>query len=366
MTSNDTQFMKLALQEAAKGVGRTAPNPPVGAVIVKKNEVIAKGHHRKAGGPHAEIQALRRAGTRARGATLYLTLEPCVHHGKTPPCLDAVLTAKLKRVVIGMRDPNPVVNGRGIRQLRAKGVDVTTGVLKAECTRFYRPYHIFVTKRRPFIILKAAATLDGMVATAEGISQWVSGEAARRHGHTLRDRVDAILVGRGTVMQDNPRLTTRLGKGRRGHDPVRIILDSRLRILPLSHVIRVRSQAPTWVMTCLGASGIRERALQQEGAEVIRCVPDATGQVQLKDMLRKLAARGIMTLLVEGGPTVYSSFMRQRLVDRLLLYIAPKLLGGRALSLFPGLHISSLAQARHLDNWTVENIGPDLLVAGDL
>lgn len=265
MKTSDPQFMQLALKEAAKGLGRTAPNPPVGAVIVKKEKVIATGYHRKAGGPHAELVALRKAGRAAKGATLYVTLEPCVHSGKTPPCVDPIIKAGVKKVVVGLRDPHQLVNGRGIRALRRAKVSVSTGVLGAECETFYRPYQVFVTRKRSFVTVKAALSLDGMSATASGESQWLTSSEARLHVHQLRDQVDAILVGRGTVERDDPRLTTRLPGKKKGRDPIRIILDSRLQTSPQARALKVRSTAPTWLVATNEATRMRERLLREGG-----------------------------------------------------------------------------------------------------
>lgn len=364
--TEDKQFMQLALKEAAKGVARTSPNPPVGAVLVKKGRLIAVGHHKKAGGPHAEIVALRKAQRRAKGATLYVTLEPCAHHGRTPPCTEAVINAGVSRVVIGIRDPHRLVRGKGIQALRRKKVRVAVGVLQEEVENFYRPYRTFVTQQRPFVILKTAASLDGMIATSSGDSKWISGPEARRHSHQLRNRVDAILVGSETIMQDDPRLTTRLGPGRRGHDPLRVIIDSRLRTPPQAKVLRVVSEARTLIVTTEEATRMRERILTEEGAEVIRCLSHSDGRVDLEDMLRRLRERGVMSLLVEGGATVHSSFLREHYVDRLSIYVAMKLIGGDGVPMFSDLRLPSLSRAIRLKNTHFEPIGGDFWLSADL
>ncbi len=362
---NHQEMMKLALTEAAKGVGRTAPNPPVGALLVKRGKVIAKGYHRAAGKPHAEIEVLRKVGRRARGAILYVTLEPCAHEGKTPPCTEAIAAAQLARVVVGMRDPNPQVNGRGLRFLKKNRIPITTSVLRSECESFYAPYRIFVLQKRPFVILKAGMSLDGMVATQSGESQWITGEAARQHAHRLRDRVDAVLVGLGTVQQDDPRLTTRLTGRKKGHDPIRVLLDSRLRVHPEARLFRVRSQAPTWVLTTDEAPRSRQKILELAGAKVFRCRADALGQVDLKAALRQLANQGVMTVLVEGGPTLSSHLLAAKLADRLSLYISMKLLG-KAMPAFAGLEIDRLADAISLRRVHREPVGEDLVLEADL
>ncbi len=366
MSAKDEQFMFQALEEAAKGIGRTAPNPPVGAVLVKRNQVIAVGHHAKAGGPHAEVVALHKAKAAAKNAILYVTLEPCAHTGKTPPCAEAVIAAGVKKVVYGFRDPNPLVHGKGVRQLKKAGLQVETGVLQAECARFYLPFHTFVTKNRPFVTLKAGMSLDGMIASAGGESQWITGAEARQHAHFLRDQVDGILVGRGTITADDPRLTTRLPGKKKGHDPIRIVLDSHLRMSPRAKILKVRSKSPTWVIATHEATRIRQRMLEEQGAEVIRCRANGMGQVDLKALLALLAERGLMHVLVEGGATVHSMFMRRQLVDRVCLYLAPKLLGGKGQPFLSELRLKGLKNAISLQDPYLEKIGQDLLLVADL
>ncbi len=365
MTDHEA-YMQLALDAAAKGLGRTAPNPPVGAVIVKRDKVVATGYHRKAGGPHAEILALRKAKGAAKGATLYVSLEPCSHQGKTPPCVEAILAAGIKQVVVGIKDPHARVNGSGIRELRREGVKIIVGVLKEACDIFYRPYRVFIKEKRPFVTLKAAMSLDGIVATTSGESQWLTGREVRDHVHQLRDQVDAIMVGRGTVDIDDPRLTTRLPGKKKGHDPIRIILDSRLHISPAARVLRLRSEAPTLLVATHEATRMRERMLTEHGAEVMRCRANALGRIDLKRLLRQLAKRGIMHLLVEGGPTVHSRFVQRGLVDRLSLYMAPILLGGHGEPLLADLKIAGLRKAVKIKNSCVQQLGKDLWVAGEL
>src|SRR6185369_12601402 len=261
----DDYYMRLALRLAERAAGRTSPNPMVGAVLVRGGKVIATGYHRKAGGPHAEIAALRRAGIKARGATLYLTLEPCSHYGRTPPCVDAVIAAGVKEVVAGMTDPNPLVAGKGFRRLRQAGIRVRSGVLEKESRALNEAFNNFITRRLPFVLLKLAATLDGKIATATGSSRWVTGGEARRFVHDLRNRFDAVMVGVGTVLADDPQLTCRI---RGGRNPVRIILDPRLRIPLKARVLN--EPGKTIVVAGESASREKQKALEKHGAEVCR------------------------------------------------------------------------------------------------
>jgi diaminohydroxyphosphoribosylaminopyrimidine deaminase/5-amino-6-(5-phosphoribosylamino)uracil reductase len=358
--------MLRALGEAEQGRGRTHPNPIVGALVVSGGRVIATGHHERAGGPHAEIVALERAGPRARGADLYVTLEPCNHHGRTPPCSDRILEAGVRRVVIGTVDPNPVVHGRGVRRLRSAGIRVDVGILREACDRANEQWFKFITRKLPWVMLKAAVTLDGKLATASGDSRWITGTAARRAVHQLRDRLDAVLIGVETAIADDPRLTTRLpSRGRRERtprDPVRVVVDSTARLPPDARMLRQRSPAPTLVACTVRAPPARIRALERAGAEIVLCRSDEQGRVQLKDLLRRLAGRGLTSVLVEGGAHIHGSFLRANLWDELALFVAPKLAGEGALSWagFPAARTLDEALPVRLEG--VERIGPDLLV----
>ena len=353
-------FMRLALHEAAKGLGRTSPNPAVGAVIVKDGRVIARGHHERAGGPHAEVVALRRAKGRAAGADLYTTLEPCDHFGKTPPCSLAVIEAGIRRVFVATQDRNPRVNGRGIARLRDAGVQVVMDVLRAECEALNAPWFHFITTGRPYVTLKAAITLDGRIATRTGDSRWVTGEEARAEVHRLRDVVDAVLVGAGTARADDPRLTTRLPRGQgRGRDPVRVVLDSRLALPRRLALFHPTSAAPTLVAHVTD----REPRLGA-GVEALRCRAAADGRVDLTDLLAKLAGRGVTHLLVEGGGEVAASFLRERLADRLVLFVAPKMVGGDGVPWLPGPGVARMADAITLDVRETRRAGDDLVIVG--
>jgi diaminohydroxyphosphoribosylaminopyrimidine deaminase/5-amino-6-(5-phosphoribosylamino)uracil reductase len=313
-------FMRLALREAEKGLGRTSPNPPVGAVLVRDGRVVGMGHHERAGGPHAELFALQAAGELARGATLYVTLEPCAHHGRTPPCAPAVAAAGVSRVFVGSPDPNPLVAGRGIRTLRDAGLEVEVGLLREACDELIEGWAHFLSTGRPFVILKAASTLDGRIATKTGDSKWITGEAARREVHGLRDRADAVLVGRGTVEADDPQLTTRLEGGR---DALRVILDSTLSVRPDARIFRT-GRSKVLVACAEGADESRAEALRKAGAEILVA---GRGRVELPLLLAELGRRNVAQLLVEGGARIFGSFLAADLVDRLVLHYGPKVFG---------------------------------------
>ncbi len=359
----DRAYMKEALELAARPGWRTHPNPMVGAVVVKRKRVIGRGYHRRAGGPHAEVLALREAGEGARGATLYVTLEPCCHHGRTPPCTDAVLSAGVSRVVAAMRDPNPEVAGGGIRTLRKGKVRVQVGLLGDKARRLNEAFCRRVRDGRPWVILKSAVSLDGKIATVTGDSRWITSAESRAHAHQLRDRVDAIVVGIGTVLADDPRLTAR-PKGGKGRDPMRVILDGRLRIPLNAKALNRRSAASIIMAATRQADARRVRALRKRGAEVW-ILPSRDGRVSLKRVLSELAKREITTLLVEGGGRVAGSFVREGYVDRVAFYVAPLLVGGEdAPGPLRGKGAATLAGAWGLREVTVTPLGPDLLIEG--
>ncbi len=359
--------MALALRLAARARGATSPNPMVGAVVVAGKRIVGKGYHHRAGGAHAEILALRQAGPRARGATLYVTLEPCSHRNKrTPPCVPAVLASGLRRVVVAMPDPNPRVRGRGIRRLRRAGLRVDVGCLQPLAERLNEHYDHWVRTGLPFVVLKSAMTLDGKIATARGESRWITGEVARRHLHRQRRNFDAILVGVGTVLRDDPRLTARAGDGHAaGRQPLRVILDSRLRT-PSRAAILKGASAHTLILTLPGAPRSRMERLRSP------CVSVATlagrpGRVSFTACLRYLGRAGITSVLIEGGSEVNASALASGLVNRVLLYVAPKLLGGQdAKDVIGGISPRRLADACDLDEWRTRWLGRDLLIEGTL
>ncbi len=355
-------WMREALAEARRAVGRTHPNPAVGAVVVRDGQVVGRGHTAPAGGPHAEVEAIADAGPRARGGDLFTTLEPCDHFGRTPPCTEAILAAGVARVFAGSSDPNPLVDGRGVQRLRELGMPVWTGVLADETDAVNRPFFKAMRAGLPWVTLKVAVTLDGKLATASGDSRWVSGEAARADVHRLRNIVDAVLVGSGTVRVDDPALTTRLPEGG-GRDPLRVVLDSALRLSPGRQLFRQASPARTLLVHVEGQGGERAGALTAGGAELLG-VPGRPGEVDLESMLRALLRREVLHLLVEGGPTVFAAFVRAGLADELVLHLAPRLLGSDALSWLGPLGVDRMDGARGVKIESVRSLGEDLEVRG--
>ena len=361
-TEIDEKYMRMALRLAEKARGRTSPNPMVGAVVVKDNRVIATGYHERAGEPHAEAIALRKAGAAAQGATLYVTLEPCSHLNKrTPPCSPLVIQSGVKRVVIAMIDPNPRVSGGGVRAIRKAGVEVVTGVLEPEASRLNEEFIKHVTKKVPFVTLKIAQTLDGKIATATGESKWITGKEAREAGHRLRDRNDAILAGINTVLKDNPSLTARIAGGR---DPLRVIVDSALRISLKAKVITQTSAARTIVATLASAPKDKIKKLQSAGAEIVLVKSDR-GRVDLRDLMRKLGRMDIMSVLVEGGAEIHASALKSGIVDKVVMYIAPTLMtGSDSLCSIGGVSPIKLGHAIRLKNITSRFVGQDIMVQG--
>ena len=357
----DEDYMQEALHLARKAAGRTSPNPLVGAVIVKDGRIVGDGWHRKAGTPHAEVHALRMAGDLADGATLYVTLEPCAHYGRTGPCAKAVVAAGIKRVVVAMRDPNPLVAGKGIKILEEAGIEVVTGVCEAEAVRLNEVFLKWMMQKLPFVVLKTAMTLDGKIATVTGASRWITNEVSRQRVHTLRDLYDGILVGIGTVLADDPSLTTRLPDGS-GKNALRIIVDSLART-PLTSKVVTDGQAATLLAVTDEAPAERVNALQQAGVEVIRM--NAGPQVDLRELMHQLAERDICSVFVEGGGTVNFSLLQSGLVDKIYAFIAPKVLGGRtALTPVEGDGFAALEEAVELSDVQMELLAGDILVAG--
>jgi len=356
----DEYWMKQALRLAEKGRGRTSPNPMVGAILIKEGKVVGEGFHAKAGEIHAEIAALGKAREESRGAVLYLNLEPCTHYGKTPPCAPAVTAAGVKRVVIGMEDPNPLVGGKGVESLKRAGLEVRVGVLEKECRRLNETFCKYILKREPFVTLKAAATLDGKTATRDGGSKWISGEASRHRVHRLRDQVDAVLVGIGTVLKDDPMLTARV---RGGRDPRRVVLDSRLRVPENAKVIEL-SPLLTIIATTEAAPKEKAARLKDRGVQVL-VLDSNKGRVDLKACLGKLGEMGITSLLVEGGSQINGSFLDEGLIDKLLLFLAPRLIGDdHAPGIFAGKGVESLEKAYPVHELRARRVGKDILLEG--
>ncbi|MFZ5760380.1 MAG: bifunctional diaminohydroxyphosphoribosylaminopyrimidine deaminase/5-amino-6-(5-phosphoribosylamino)uracil reductase RibD [Thermodesulfobacteriota bacterium] len=362
-SDTDETFMREALRLARKGIGRTSPNPAVGAVVVKGDRIIGRGWHRKAGTPHAEIHALRQAGDNARGATIYVTLEPCNHTGRTPPCTREILASGISRVVAGMIDPNPRVAGSGCAFLRSHGVEVRDSVLADQCRRLNFPFIKHILTGLPWVIMKAGATLDGRIAPAAGQSGWITGEASRRQVHRLRNRVDAILIGSGTVLTDDPSLTTRLPGGK-GRDPLRIVLDSSLNLPVGARMLCQLSVAGTWIFCGLDAEAGRRQALEKAGARVIAVGRDADGGLALNHVLAVLGAEQITSLLVEGGGRIHASFLRAGLVDQVSLFLAPFFLGAAAVPVVNGLSSSAVGMPERFVTTRVRRFGADVLVEG--
>lgn len=362
----DHGFMRQALREARKGYGRTSPNPCVGAVIVKGNEIIARGYHKKAGSPHAEVEALNKAGEAARGAEMYVTLEPCNHAGRTPPCSKAVAAAGIVRVSIGMLDPNPRVAGGGADYLRAAGLTIRHGLLEDRCRALNRAYIRFVETGRPWVLLKAGLTLDGKISIRKGHQDAITGSESLHQVHKLRDFSDAILVGINTVAIDNPSLTARL-KGRRTKNPVRVILDTNLSISLESGLISNNQDRLTWL--CCGDHVDREkvRRLAEQGATILTLRVDAGGRLNLEHLLDELGARQVTSLLVEGGATVHGAFLRAGLADQLQFFYAPVLGGSGGTPVITDFLIEGTTEdAVRLKNVKYRRLGSDLMVSGDL
>ena len=357
----DTQWMARALALARKGAGRVSPNPMVGCVIVKDGQVIGEGWHQKCGSLHAERNAFAACTQDPAGATLYVTLEPCCHWGRTPPCTDAILEHKIARVVVGCLDPNPLVAGKGVELLGAHGVEVTTGVLEGECKACNAVFFHYIQTKTPFVVLKYAMTLDGKIAACTGHSRWVTGEIARAHVHETRNWLSAILVGVGTVLADDPLLTCRMEGGR---NPVRIVCDSHLRTPLTSQLIRTAKEAPTLLAAV--ERGETAEELEEAGAEILLC-KEKEGKVDLADLMTKLGARGIDSVLLEGGGELAFSALEAGVVHRVQAYISPKLVGGRtAKTPLGGAGFPTMDRAVRLEHLTLTRLGDDILMEGDV
>lgn len=357
--TDDTRHMRHAIALGARGVGRTGRVPSVGCVIVAPDgHIVGRGRTDESGRPHAEAVALLQAGAAARGATAYVTLEPCAHQGsKGRPCADALIAAGVARVVMGCVDPDPRVNGQGIAKLKAAGIDVVTGVLQQAAAQTLEGFFLRIAQGRPLVTLKIAQSLDGKTATVSGDSRWITGEAARRYGHLLRAENDAILVGVNTTLADDPELTCRIA-GLEEHSPVRVVLDTRLRLSEWSKLAASASQTPTLVFTTAAEGGAR---LMAAGVEVIRVARDARGRPDLAAMLTELSARNVTRLLVEGGATVHAAFLDRGLADRLEIFTAPMTLGAAGHSAIDALAALTLEEAPKFTRTSLRKFGADLL-----
>lgn len=354
--------MQAALALAARGLGRTWPNPTVGCVLVRPDlsgRVVGRGWTQPGGRPHAETEALSRAGALARGATAYVTLEPCAHHGWTPPCADALIEAGIGRVVIAIEDPDPRVSGEGGARLEAAGIAVTFGIGAEAATEINAGFLTRIREGRPLATLKIASSLDGRIATRTGESRWITGVAARRYGHALRLNHDAILVGIGTALADDPELTCRLPGVDKG--PVRVVVDSKLRLSPDSRLAATAKDVPTWVVTVRGSERTRAALLAAKGVEVVDIEADGNGRVDLVAAFDKLAARGLTRVLVEGGSTIAAALLSAGLIDRVAWFRAPVVLGGDGVPAVAGIHFADLTSAPGFDRTGMRMLGPDTL-----
>ena len=357
----EEQYMRRAIQLAAEGEGKTRPNPLVGAVIVKDGRLIGEGYHTKYGSLHAEREALAdciRRGENPKGADIYVTLEPCCHTGKQPPCTEALIEAGVKRVIIGSSDPNPLVAGKGIEILREHGIRVETGFLKEECDALNPIFFHYITTGKPYVALKYAMTADGRIATVTGASRWITGEKAREHVHRIRNRYASILVGINTVLADNPMLNCRLPGG---VNPLRIVLDSALRIPTTSQLVQTAKEIPLLVV-CGNAPAEKKEQLEKLGAEVLP-LPGADGRADLKALVAELGRRGVDSLLIEGGSQVHYSALKAGIVNHIYSYVAPKIFGGeKALGPVSGAGAQQVADAFQLCRRNVQLLGDDILI----
>lgn len=363
ISKKDEEYMALAISEAKRALGRTSPNPCVGAVIVKDGKVIATGFHKKAGTPHAEIHALQAAGDSAVGATMYVTLEPCNHTGKTPPCSHAVAKAGIAKVVVGMEDPNPLVDGTGITYLKENNIEVVSGVLEKECRDINRPFLKYISTGLPWTVMKAGISLDGKLNYQKGRSGWITGKESGTMVHHLRNIYDAILIGSATAKIDNPSLTTRLS-GVEGRDPIRVILDRTLSIDLQAKIFNLESPAPTWIFCAHTAENEKILALESLGVRVLKvsCNKD---QLDLHEVLRVLADNGVTSVLVEGGAAIHGSMLNKHLYDYANLFVAPVFAGSEGVSLVSGYSTDCKEHAVTLADVEYDRLGEDIMISGE-
>lgn len=356
-------FMKRALELACKGRGRVNPNPMVGAVIVKNDQVIGEGFHEFFGGNHAEINALNIAGENAKGAEIYVTLEPCSHFGKTPPCAFALVKAGIKRVIIAMKDPNPIVSGRGIKILQDNGIEVIVGVLYEEALKLNEIFIKYIMTKKPYVVMKTAATLDGKISTVTGESRWISSEASREYVHHLRNEMMGIMVGIGTIIADDPLLTTRID-GEKCKSPMAIIVDSKLSLPLNSKILGTLKQRKIIIGITEEADEAKVRKLQEMGVLIIK-TPLKNKRVDLNFLMTKIGEAGIDSILLEGGSTLNFSCLQEKIVDKVMCFVAPIILGGeKANTSVGGSGIGLLSEAIKVSNIKLKNIGHDILIEG--
>ncbi|MBS4536146.1 bifunctional diaminohydroxyphosphoribosylaminopyrimidine deaminase/5-amino-6-(5-phosphoribosylamino)uracil reductase RibD [Clostridium sp. D2Q-14] len=360
-----TKYMKRAIELAKKGRGYTNPNPLVGAVIVKNDEIIGEGYHEFYGGPHAEVNAFRNAIKDVGGATMYVTLEPCSHFGKTPPCANNIVNKGISKVLIGMRDPNPLVAGKGIEILKNEGIDVEVGILEEEVKKLNEIFVKYITKKRPFCILKTAMTLDGKIATVTGDSKWITNEESRKYVHNIRHHVSAIMVGIGTVLVDNPRLTTRIDE-KNGLDPIRIIVDTKGKIPLNFKVLNIESDAKTIIATTKYMDEQKIKAIQEKGGDVI-ITPLKNDRVDIEDLMDQLYKMKIDSVLLEGGSTLNYSALEEGIVDKVVSFISPKIIGGQhAKTPVGGKGKEKIRDAFNLENVSLFRFHEDIMIEGYL
>ncbi|MDP2913487.1 MAG: bifunctional diaminohydroxyphosphoribosylaminopyrimidine deaminase/5-amino-6-(5-phosphoribosylamino)uracil reductase RibD [Candidatus Omnitrophota bacterium] len=357
--NKDERYMRMAIRLAGKAEGLTSPNPAVGALVVKDDRVVGKGYHERRGLPHAEVTALKTAASRSKGATLYVSLEPCDHFGMTPPCTDAIIKSGIKRAVIGMTDPNPITNGRGIAKLMRYGIKTSIGVLEEEARRINLPYIKYITKKIPYVTVKVAESIDGKIATATGDSRWITSEESREYVHKLRAKVDAVMVGVNTVLKDDPLL---LSKAAVKRQPARIIVDSRLRTPLNAKLFSDIASSQVIIATAEDTGSGRSRTYTQRGAKVLN-VKSRHGRIDLKSLFKALGRLEMSHILVEGGGELIWSLVKEGLVDRFLFFIAPIIIGGRtAVTAVEGDGFAKIRKAVRLNNVTIKRFGHDLLI----
>ena len=356
----DESYIQLTIEIAKKGEGSVSPNPLVGCVIIKDNRIIGAGYHQKFGEDHAEINAINSSAESLEGSTLYVNLEPCSHFGKTPPCVDRIIKEKVKRVVIGTLDINPLVSGNGVKALKKAGIEVKVGILEKECIELNKFFFKFITNKLPYVTLKAAQTLDGMIADKNNYSEWISSSESRKYVHWLRARYDAVLIGSETARIDNPKLTVRMVEGR---NPYRVVLDSSLKLKSDLNLFKINSDNKTIVITSeKNKSKLKKiNQLEKLGVKILFVKLDAQGRMQLKSVLKEIAKLQISSILVEGGSKIYSSFLKQKLFDDIFLFVSPKILGN-GLKTFSELKSNKLSDAAKLNIRRTQKIGDDLLI----
>ena len=357
--NRDEKYMRLALKLARRAEGLTNPNPTVGAVIVKNGKVVGRGYHKRCGLPHAEINALNDAGDKAKGAVLYVTLEPCDHFGRTPPCTDAIINSGIKRIVIGMKDPNPLNNGRGIKKMKRVGIKTSVGILESDATGLNRPFIKFSTTGLPYVTVKVAESLDGKIATRTGDSKWITGEDSRKYVHELRARVDAVMVGVNTVIKDDPVLLSRIPGTKQ---PARVIVDTDLKVPRKSKIFSTVDISPVYIATIKKELGTGDR-----GPGCVISIKADRGRVDLRALLKKLGGIGMIHVLVEGGGELVASLVENRLADEFLFFIAPKIIGGRdALTPVEGNGINRMDQALTFNSMKVRKFKKDILIEAEM